>query len=60
MSVPVSAATDKHLKAVIGPQLYAQREFPLLRSLQGERVEFEVESDALGVHRHLQTVVSGQ
>jgi diguanylate cyclase (GGDEF)-like protein/PAS domain S-box-containing protein len=41
---------------VLGPGLYGERRAALERALTGERVAFEVESDALGTRRILQSV----
>lgn len=38
---------------VIGPEFYEQRRVHLKRALGGERVVFDLESEALGVRRHL-------
>lgn len=46
----------RRLADVISPELYEQRRSPLQKALQGETVEFEVVSRALGVERVLQTV----
>ena len=56
MGVDPELAIGSHLKALVGPELYAQRQQALERALSGERVEFEVLSQALGVTRHLHTV----
>ncbi len=44
------------LPEIIGPVLFAQREHYLQRALAGERVEFEVASEAQGVQRDLQNI----
>jgi diguanylate cyclase (GGDEF)-like protein len=49
-------AVGSHLKALIGPELYAQRLDALQQALRGERVEFDVVSQALGLTRHLHTI----
>jgi len=56
MGVDPELAIGSHLKALIGPELYAQRQEALQQALRGERVEFEVVSLALGLTRHLHTV----
>lgn len=56
MGVDPDLAVGSHLKALIGPELYAQRQPALEQALNGERVEFEVVSQALGLTRHLHTV----
>lgn len=53
--LPIEHALGKPLPEVIGPALYAQRAEPLRRALSGQRVQFEVESEALGIRRILQT-----
>lgn len=53
--LPIEHALGKPLPEVIGPALYAQRADPLRRALSGQRVQFEVESEALGIRRILQT-----
>lgn len=54
--IPLDRALDRPLKEVIGETLYEQRASALRRGLSGERVEFEVESEAMGIQRVLQTV----
>jgi len=54
--IAVSGALGKPLLDVLGDDLYSQRAAHLQRALGGERIEFEVESQALGVQRYLQTV----
>jgi len=54
--VPVHSALGRPLRNVIGDALFSQREQPLRQALAGQRVEFEVESVAMGVERVLQTV----
>ncbi|KQV92599.1 PAS domain-containing protein [Pelomonas sp. Root1237] len=56
MGVAPELAVGSHLKALIGPELYAQRQPALEQALRGERVEFEVASQALGLTRYLHTV----
>jgi diguanylate cyclase (GGDEF)-like protein/PAS domain S-box-containing protein len=56
MGVDPELAVGSHLMALLGPQLYAQRLRQLGQAMAGERVEFEVVSQALGITRHLQTV----
>ncbi|MDR7271964.1 diguanylate cyclase (GGDEF)-like protein/PAS domain S-box-containing protein [Pelomonas saccharophila] len=56
MGVDPELAIGSHLKALIGPDLYAQRQQALEQALRGERVEFELVSQALGLTRHLHTV----
>ncbi len=56
MGVDPELAVGSHLKALIGPELYAQRHESLEQALRGERVEFEVVSPAPGQTRHLHTV----
>ncbi|WP_310327628.1 diguanylate cyclase domain-containing protein [Roseateles asaccharophilus] len=53
--VAVADALGKPMREVIGEQLYEQRREPLAKALEGQRVEFEVVSEALGVRRVLQT-----
>ena len=53
--LPIEHALGKPLPEVIGPALYAQRADPLRQALSGQRVQFEVESQALGIRRILQT-----
>lgn len=53
--IPIEHALGKPLPDVIGPALYAQRVEPLRRALTGQRVQFEVESEAMGMRRILQT-----
>lgn len=47
-------AVGKPLKEVLGPVLYEQRVAELDAALRGQRVEFELVSEALGVTRYLQ------
>jgi diguanylate cyclase (GGDEF)-like protein/PAS domain S-box-containing protein len=56
MGVDPELAVGSHLMALLGPQLYAQRLRQLGQAMAGERVEFEVVSEALGITRHLRTV----
>jgi diguanylate cyclase (GGDEF)-like protein/PAS domain S-box-containing protein len=53
--VAVSDALGKTLREAVGEQLYEQRRSALEQALRGERVLFEVVSNALGVRRVLQT-----
>ncbi|CAN5486904.1 hypothetical protein BH11PSE11_BH11PSE11_29860 [soil metagenome] len=46
---------NRHLEDVIGTPLYDQRRGNLERALGGERIDFEVTSEARGVIKHLQT-----
>jgi diguanylate cyclase (GGDEF)-like protein/PAS domain S-box-containing protein len=54
--IPIDAAVGRPLRSVIGDELYEQRALQLRQALRGERVEFEVESEALGRRRSLNTV----
>lgn len=54
--IPIAMATGKPLVEVIGTKLFAQRQEALDKALRGERVEFELESEAMGVSRVLHTV----
>jgi diguanylate cyclase (GGDEF)-like protein/PAS domain S-box-containing protein len=56
MGVDPALAAGSHLQALLGPELYAQRLQQIEQALAGERIEFEVVSQALGVTRHLHTV----
>jgi|GEM_PF-2461479 len=56
MGMDPALVVGTHLKTLIGPELYAQREPHIARALTGERLTFEVVSLALGVTRHLHTV----
>ncbi|MDR7334358.1 PAS domain S-box protein [Roseateles asaccharophilus] len=56
MGVEPLKATGVHLKTLLGPELYAQRQPALERALAGERQEFEITSTALGITRHLKVV----
>ena len=56
MGVDPVLAVGSHLKALVGPDLYAQRLPHLEQALRGERVEFEVVSQALGIARQLHTI----
>jgi diguanylate cyclase (GGDEF)-like protein/PAS domain S-box-containing protein len=56
LGVDPEQALGRPLRDVIGPLLYEQRREHLQRALAGERVQFELESSAQGVQRHLQTV----
>lgn len=54
--IPVASALGRPLRDVIGEPMYLQRQQHLAKALGGERVEFEVESVALGTKRWLTTV----
>ena len=56
MGVDVDQAIGRTLREVIGDTEYALRREHLERALRGERVEFEMESHALGVHRSLNVI----
>ena len=56
MGVDPERAVGTHLQALLGPDLYAQRLQALDEALGGQRVEFEVMSQAQGVTRQLHTV----
>ncbi|KQW43658.1 MULTISPECIES: PAS domain S-box protein [unclassified Roseateles] len=56
MGVDPEQAIGTHLKALIGPDLYAQRLPAIEEALGGQRVEFDVASQALGVTRQLHTI----
>jgi diguanylate cyclase (GGDEF)-like protein/PAS domain S-box-containing protein len=56
MGVDPLEAAGIHLKKLLGPELYGQRQQALEAALAGERQEFEVTSTALGITRHLQVV----
>ncbi|RZJ04842.1 MAG: PAS domain S-box protein, partial [Rubrivivax sp.] len=56
IGVDPELAVGSHLKALLGPELYAQRLQQLDQALAGERIEFEVVSQALDTKRHLHTV----
>jgi diguanylate cyclase (GGDEF)-like protein/PAS domain S-box-containing protein len=54
--IPIDKALNRPMAEVIGPELYEQRAGPLSQALRGQRVEFEVSSEALGRHRVLNTL----
>lgn len=54
IGVDLERAMGRELREVIGPTLYEQRREPLRRALQGERMEFEIESVMNGKTRHVQ------
>ena len=54
--VEAASAVGKHMKEVLGVDLYGQRVAYLNRALDGQRVEFEWTSDALAITRNVQTV----
>lgn len=54
--VDPQAAIGRKVADLVPHHLYEQRQGWLRRALAGERVEFEIESDSMGVHRHLRTV----
>jgi diguanylate cyclase (GGDEF)-like protein/PAS domain S-box-containing protein len=56
MGVDIDAAIGRPLRAVLGEREYESRREYLERALAGERVEFDLDSDAKGVHRNMQTV----
>lgn len=56
LGVDPQGALGRPFRDVIGEQEYALRQPYLARALGGERVEFEVQSDALGVQRHLRVI----
>lgn len=56
MGVEPLKAMGIHLKTLLGPELYGQRQQALEAALAGERQEFEITSTALGITRHLQIV----
>ncbi|MEO6276261.1 PAS domain-containing protein [Roseateles sp.] len=56
MGVDPELAVGNHLQALLGPALYEQRRQQIEQALSGERVEFEIVSQALGITRELQTV----
>lgn len=53
--VAIQDALGKTLRQALGETLYEQRRGALEQALRGQRVEFEVVSEALGVRRVLQT-----
>ena len=55
MGLEPEAIIGRRLPELIGPVLYAQRRDALHRALSGERVSFEIVSEARGVRRHLST-----
>ena len=56
MGLDPEAIIGRRLPELIGPVLYAQRRDALHRALDGERVSFELVSEARGVRRHLSTI----
>lgn len=54
MGVDLGRALGCELREVIGQTLYEQRREPMRRALQGERMEFEIESVMNGKTRHVQ------
>ena len=56
MGIDPELAVGTHLKALVGPDLYAQRLQQLERALGGERVEFEIVSETLHTTRELHTI----
>ena len=54
--IPIAVALGQPLRDVIGDTLYDERAGAMRAALRGERVAFDVESQALGVRRCLQTV----
>jgi diguanylate cyclase (GGDEF)-like protein/PAS domain S-box-containing protein len=56
MGVDIEAAIGRPLREVLGDREFEPRREHLERALAGERVEFELESDAKGVHRNMQTI----
>ena len=46
----------KLFENIVGPVIYAERRLYMDRALAGERVEFEIVSEAAGMARHLHTV----
>lgn len=53
--VAIRDALGKTLREALGETLYEQRRAPLEQALRGQRVEFEVISEARGIKRVLQT-----
>lgn len=53
LGVNLDWAIHRQVAEVVGPVLYAQRRAYLHRALEGERVEFDVESMMQGQRRHL-------
>ncbi|WKB55480.1 PAS domain-containing protein [Eleftheria terrae] len=56
LGVPPSQMLGRPLGEVIGPVLLDQRREHLDAALRGEKVSFEMRSQAMGVERHLKTV----
>lgn len=56
VGVNTADAIDRPLAEVLGEELYKQRHEQIRRALSGERVEFDVASDARGSRRYLHTV----
>ena len=56
IGIDPDAVIGQHLHEVIGPALLGPRQGYLDRALKGERVSFEIVSEANGVRRHLQNV----
>jgi len=56
LGIDLEQARDRPVVEVIGPSWYGQRADALQRALGGERVEFELESEARGVTRNLRNV----
>lgn len=44
------------VREVLGPRLYEERRDKIERALAGERVEFEIETEAVGMRRNLRSV----
>lgn len=56
MGIAPEAVLGKPFAQVFGSALDQARQTYMERALAGERVEFEIESDVLGVRRHMQAV----
>ncbi len=56
MGIDVDKAIGRPLREVIGESEYGLRREHLVRALKGEREEFEMESEAQGVHRCLRVI----
>jgi len=56
LGVDTEKAIGRPLREVIGETEYEARREHLARALKGERVEFEMESEALGVQRSLRVI----
>jgi len=56
LGVDTDEARGRPLREVMGETEYAMRREHLSRALKGERVEFELESHALGVQRNLRVI----